>query len=123
MGPESALDRRRKRVVEHIVGNFDNAQAAITFGNTVESLVNEKLGKVKFRQYVARPRSPLAITEAYTGKTVLKTTFLELVGDDTAQYICATMKTAVSKHNEVHRASVKIANEVTRTKPQPQYLG
>ena len=121
--PESAADRKRKRIVEHVISGFKNAHSAITFGNTVELLVNEKIGQQKFRQYIGRPHSPLASTDGYTGDTVLKTTFLEIEGNDIAHFICSTMRNTAKSHNEVHKASIHIDTETIRGKPQPQFLG
>lgn len=124
MSVESAYDRRRKRIVEHRITGFSSAQEAITFGNTVESLVEGKLGKVKFRQGIGAPDNPaIAITEAWTGPTALKTTFLEFTSDEAAQFICAQMQRALKEHNRAHSASARIANELIRDKPQPQTIG
>ena len=123
MSVESASNRKRKRIVEHVISGFRTAPSAVTFGNTVEAIVADKIGQQKFRQYVGRPRSPLAITQDYLGDTVLKTTFLELESNDMAQFICSTMRHVAESHNEVHKASIHIDNETIRGKPQPQFLG
>lgn len=124
MSVESAYNRRRKRIVEHRITGFESAQQAIIFGNTVESLVQERLGKVKFRQGIGSPDNPsIAITEGWVGPTALKTTFLEFTGDEAAQFICAQMQRALKEHNEAHSASARIANELIRDKPQPQTIG
>lgn len=120
---ESAADRRRKRVVEHTISGFDDANEAIIFGNTVEKIVKDNIGKQKFCQFIGAPDTLMAITPEWTGPTVLKTTFLELKGNDTAQYICEKMKLAVKVHNESNRKSAKILKEIIREKPQPQFIG
>jgi len=118
---ESATDRRRKRIVQHTVDGFTNAQAAIIFGNTVNKLVNEKIGACKFRQHIGARGTGLAITEGWTGPTVLKTTFLEL-DDDKAHFICDQFNQVLKIYNDVHRAHLSIADKVIRGKPQPQFV-
>ena len=120
---ESASDRKRKRIVEHTIEGFTNAQSAIVFGNTVERLVTDKIGKQKFRQSIGAPDIKMAITDRWTGPTVLKTNFLELQGDDMANFICHQISKSLKIHNDVHRASLNVVSKVIRGKPQPQYIG
>ena len=123
MNVESAYDRLRKRIVEHTITGFSNAKEAVVFGNTVERIVIDKVGYQKFRQQIGAPGTSLAITPEWISDTVLKTTFLELPDNNIAQFICDAMKRAMKTHNEVHRASLRVANEVIRDKPQPQFIG
>ena len=118
---ESATIRKRKRVVDHTLTGFKSANEAIIFGNTVEMIINDKIGSQKFRQQIGSPDTKLAITNEYNGETVLKTKFLEIKNQNTAKAICEQLKEAVKAHNEVHHASVK-AEEIIRGKPQPQYV-
>ncbi len=123
MSTESTEARRYKRIVEHIIGGFNTANEAVTFANTVEQLVSEKVGAVKFRQSIGAPNTPLAITREWTGPTVLKTIFLELKDQDVAAYVCDIIKKTVASHEEVHKTLLQIHNEVVREKPQPQTIG
>lgn len=123
MSVEATTDRRRKRIVEHTISGFNSGENAIIFGNTMEQVVADKLGNQKFRQYIARPKSILAITPEWVGPTILKTTFLELKDDAMAQFICAQAKETLKIYNDVHKAKLKITKEVVRGKPQPQYIG
>ena len=124
MSLETVEERRRKRIVEHIIGNFRTAKEAIVFGNTVDAVIRDKTNlEIKFRQFVGSPDTSLAITEDYTGETVLKTHFLEIPDQNTAMFICEELKGALSAHNQVNGADVKVMNEVVREKPQPQRLG
>ena len=118
---ESASVRKDKRIVEHIIGGFKSAKEAITFGNTVENLINEHIGVSKFRQAIAAPDSSIAITEEWQDATVLKTMFLEL-DQNKANFVCESIKKIVASHEEVHRTLLLIQNEVVREKPQPQTL-
>ena len=120
---ESAADRHRKRIVEHTIEGFTNAQTAIIFGNTVEKLVTEKIGAQKYRQYIGSKDTSLAITPEWTEETVLKANFLELKDDDMAQFICDQFSKSMKIHNDVHRAHLKVVNKVIRGKPQPQFIG
>ena len=123
MSVESAADRHRKRVVEHWIEGFTNAQTAITFGNTIEQIIKDKIGNDKFRQYIAAPDTILAITPEWVGPTVLKTTFMELKDHNMAEFICDEVKRAAQFYNEAHKASISITDSVVRGKPQPQYIG
>lgn len=117
---ESAYQRRRKVIVEHIIAGFDNAHEAVVFGNTIEYSVTEKTGQLKFRSYLGSPDSIIAITGEYLGKTTLKTEFLD-VGDQ-APFINERIKSLVDAHNTHNRADVKIQKQITRGKPQPQSI-
>lgn len=124
MSLETDAERRRKRIVEHILGRFRTAKEAIVFGNTLNSVVREKTKlNIKFDQQIGSPDTSLAITEDYDGETLLKTFFLEIPDQNTAVFICEEMKGVLSAHNQVNGASVEIMNEVVREKPQPQRLG
>jgi hypothetical protein len=118
---ESSADRRRKRIVEHTIDGFINAQTAIIFGNTVERLVNEKIGVQKFRQYIGSKDTSLAITDTWVGEVVLKTTFLEINGEDSTFILNQVSKT-LKTHNDLHRANIRIVKALTRDKPQPQFI-
>ena len=120
---ESSTECRRKRIVEHVIEGFTNAQSAIIFGNTVDRLVKDKIGKQKYRQQIGALDVKIAITDKWTGPTVLKTSFLALDGDEMAQFICAQFSKSLKIHNDVHRASLRIVDKVIRIKPQPQYIG
>jgi hypothetical protein len=119
---ESSADRRRKRIVEHTIDGFTNAQTAIIFGNTVERLVNEKIGVQKFRQYIGSKDTSLAITDTWVGETVLKTTFLEL-DEPKAFFVRDQMGKTLKTHNDVHKAHLRAVKSLTRGKPQPQFIG
>jgi hypothetical protein len=123
MSTESAADRHRKRIVEHTIKGFTNAQAAITFGNTVERVILDKIGDQKYRQYIGAPDTKLAITPEWLGPTVLKNTFLELKDDGMATFIREQTKLVTESYNEAHKASISIVSSVVRGKPQPQYIG
>ena len=114
MGVESAADRVRKRIVEHIIGEFASAFDAISFGNQVKMLAERRVGRVKFRQSIGSPDSKIAITEAYNGPTVLKTCFLEL-DQDKALYIIGL----IQEHLKTG-PNLRIYKGATRGKPQPQ---
>ena len=118
---ESATERHRKRIVEHTVDGFSNAQSAIIFGNTIEQIIKDKIGEQKFRQFIAAPDTSLAITPDWVGDTVLKTTFLELADDAMAEFICHQVEKTLKTYNEVHKSSLKAAKTV-RGKPQPQFI-
>ena len=118
---ESATERHRKRIVEHRVEGFSDAQSAIVFGNTIEQIIKDKIGKQKFSQCIGTHDTSLAITPAWIGDTVLKTTFLELADDAMAEFICNQFNKTVKIHNDAHKASIR-ATKVVRDKPQPQYL-
>lgn len=123
MSLETVAERRRKRIVEHSIGLFRNAPDAILFGNTVEKVVQQKIGKIKFRQYVGAPDTTLAITPDYQGETVLKTIFLEIPNNDAALHICQLMELSRQFFNTDHGTEIRIINEIVREKPQPQFIG
>lgn len=116
MSVESASDRLRKRIVEHIIGDFSSAFDAIAFGNRVRGLVERKIGPVKFNQSIGSPDTKVAITPAYDGPTVLKTCFLEL-DHDKALYIIEVI--GAELRGDPHLRAYK---GETRGKPQPQTL-
>lgn len=120
MGPESACDRARKVIVEVTLAGFQTADEAIVFGNTVETAVRERT-EVKFRQYIGSPDTKMAITKWWQGETSLRMTFMEFTGNDTAGFICDTVKRMINAHNSVHEASVSLSSEAIRGKPQPQF--
>jgi hypothetical protein len=120
---ESSADRRRKRIVEHTISTFSNADSAIIFGNTVEQIIKDKVGPVKFRQYIGAPDTSLAITREWTSDTVLKVNFLEVKDQEVAAFICDEIKKTVQSYNDVHKSSISITKSVVRGKPQPQYIG
>jgi len=120
---ETATERRRKRIVEHTVEGFTNASAAIMFGNTIESIIKDKIGKQKFYQYIGAPDTMLAITPEWIGPTILKTKFTALADDAMAEFICDQLNRIVKIHNDAHRASIKVTGKLIRGKPQPQYIG
>lgn len=122
MSVESAADRKRKRIVEHTVAGFTNAPSAVIFGNTVDRIVTDKIGKRKFRQYIGTPDTTLAITSQWNGPTVLKMSFLELPDDGMAAFICDEISRTTKHYNDVHKTSLHIASKVVRGKPQPQYI-
>lgn len=123
MSLESASERKRKRIVEHVLGPFDNAWEAIRFGNTVESLVDERLKKTKFRQSIGAVDTSLAITKDYMGDTMLKTVFLEIQETEGAKYICDQLRYTVKIHNESYAGRVVVTSETILDKPQPQFIG
>jgi len=123
MSLESAEARRQKRIVEHIVGGFDSASEAIKFANTVEKILTETIGQIKFRLSIGAPDTALAITKDWTGATVLKTTVLEIPDQNTAIFVCDVMKKTVSVHEHVHQNLLLIHKEIVREKPPPQKVG
>ena len=120
---ESAADRRRQRMVRHTVEGFDSADNALIFGNTIEKIINDKIGKHKFRRWIDSPETTIAITKNWNGLTTLHTSFMGLIGDEAAQFVCEQMSKTVQIHNNVHRAAIKITDHLVRVKPQPQYIG
>ena len=120
MSVESAYDRVRKVIVETTVAGFTTADEAVRFGNTVQTAVEEKT-PVKFCQFIGSPETAVAITRWWQGETCLKMTFMEFSGNDTAAFICDTVKRMIKAHNFVHRASISLSGEVVRGKPQPQF--
>jgi len=123
MSLETANTRKRKRIIEHTLGPFDNAFEAIRFGNTIESLVNEKLGTTKFRQSIGALNTPLAITKDYIGDTMLKTVFLEVQGNDAARFVCEQLRYTAQVHNDCYSGRVMVHDELIRAKPLPQTIG
>jgi hypothetical protein len=119
---ESAYDRRRKRIVEHVIDGFGSGDEAVMFGNTFHRVVEDKVGKVKFRQYIGTDEADIAITEFWRGSTVLKTTFLEL-DQDKAVEVRDALERVLMVHNDVHGKHAQVIKEVTREKPQPQRIG
>lgn len=122
-GPESAYERLRKRIVECYIDGFDSAKEAIKLGNTIELIASDKIDKFKFRQGIGSPDTFLAITENYNGNTMLKLTFMELYGNESAQTVCGFIKKAVDDYNDVHSANLSLVKEVIRDKPKPQRIG
>ena len=119
---ESNAERKRKLIVEHIIKGFDTADEAIVFGNTLESLVNEKV-KTKYRQQIGSENTKLAITPMYNGKTVLKTCFLEVMGTAHSNFICDKINSAINAHKDVHHKDLEVLLQIVREKPQPQIIG
>lgn len=124
MSVESVADRRRKRIVEHVIMYFPNAKAAVVFGNTLSSIVDKEFkDPVMYRANIGAGDTVLSITEDYDGPTALMSIFLEVSGDAQAQHICSVVRRVVESHNHVHDDSLKVASEVIREKPQPQTVG
>ena len=115
--------RRRTRIVEHIIFGFKTANEAIVFANTVESLINEKVGKeIKFNQFIGSTDTELAITPDWMDDTVLKTRFLDVEDQNTATFICEQMVDIASSHEQVHKTILDIRSTVVREKPQEQTI-
>ena len=123
MSPESSADRLRKRVVELCVSGFHDANSAIRFGNTVESLVAEKISTFKYRQYIGSAETSIAITDQYTGDTVLKMNFLEVPGNEASLFIVSKTEEVIANHNDAHDENCALIDQVIRGKPQPQFIG
>jgi len=123
MSVESSADRLRKRIVELSVSGFGDAESAIRFGNTVEKILSENLQTFKFRQYIGSPETVIAITEHYSGNTVLKMCFLEVPGNDASLHIVQITERAIAHHNDIHGTGCMLLDQVIRGKPQPQYIG
>ena len=124
MSVETASERKRKRIVEHAISGFRNAKEAITFGNTVNSVIQGRVKEfIKFKQQIGSPDTTLAITESYTGETILKTIFLDVPDQNTAVFICDTLKVVADKHKDVHDNALHVMDEIVREKPQPQVMG
>lgn len=123
---ESTFDRRRKRIVEHIISGFATAAEAVRFGNTMEALVNDGIGYTKFRLQIGSPDTKLAITKDWKGATVLKTIFLNIEDQNKAQAILEAIKTLLHNYNKLgdfDRSTIKIESAFIRGKPQPQTVG
>lgn len=124
MSLESASARKKKRIVQQEIGGFRTAKEAIVFGNTVNSVMQDKVKSgFKYKQYIAAPKSKIAITEDYDGETILRMSVLEIADQNTAMFVVETIKAAISMHTEVHKCVLNIINEVIREKPQPQRIG
>lgn len=122
MSTESASARKKKRIVEHIIGGFQSAKEAMIFGSTVESIVKESIDTVKFKQEIGSPDTKLAITKDWMGETVLRTSFLEVKDHNSATFISDMIKKTVSAHEKINKNALNIINAVVREKPQPQFL-
>jgi len=120
---ESAYDRRRKRIVEHVIDGFESAEDAIKFGNTLHQVVEDNVGKVKYRQYIGTDEADIAITEFWRGSTVLKTTFLEL-DQEKANAVCKYAGEMINFRNGITGVKdARVIKEIIREKPQPQRIG
>lgn len=124
MSLESASARKNKRIVEYVIGGFQTAKDAITFGNTTESVIQSRMLKFfpKFKQSIGSPDTKLAITEDWEEATVLKLTFLEIPNQNSAISICDAVRTIVATHEKVHKTSLAVLKEEIREKPQPQFM-
>ena len=124
MSSESMTARKRKRIIEIVVSGFSSATDAIRFGNTVDKLVEEMAGKQKFRQEIGTPESMLAITEKWTGDTVLRMRFLELRNNNLAVAVCdQAMKTVVLHKRDHPKDNIRVEKQLVLEKPQPQFIG
>jgi len=124
MSLESASARREKRMVEQMIGGFRNAREAIVFGNTIESVVQDKVKElIKFRQHIAAPDSIIAVTNDWDGETILRVTFADISNQNTAMFILEMINKAKVTHEEINKCALNIINEVVRDKPQPQTIG
>jgi len=110
---EAESERKRKHVVDHIVTGFKSAQDAIKFGNTVEHIISNKIGKFKFRQSVGSTETHMAITEDWVGDTALNMHFLELYRDQ-AIFIRDKVSELVNLSDE----DIQLESELLRGKPQ-----
>lgn len=118
MSSESVDTRKRKRIVEHIISGFNSAKDAKTFGSLVYGAINEKAKKgVLYNQWVAAPDSVIAITEDWTGPTILKTNYRDIPDQNTAWHITETMRRFLREYNKL-----KLESEIVREKPQPQFI-
>jgi hypothetical protein len=119
---ETVSTRRRKRIVEHIVYGFKSAHDAIQFGNTIDMLVTDAIGRQKFDQQIAAPGTSMAITMHWVGPTVLKTIYLNLESQEMSVFITGLMKSTIGRYNKEYNAELKIAKELVREKPQEQRI-
>lgn len=123
MSTESASIRRQKRIVEHIISGFKSAEQAIAFGNTVEMIINENIEHVKFKLGIKSPETWLNITSDWKGETILKMSFLELMGQDLAIAICNEVKKIIALYESEHpEIKLNIDGEIVRGKPAPQFM-
>lgn len=114
---EASSERKRKNIVEQEITGFNNASSAIVFGNTVEELIKRDVQDVKFRQYIAGENTDLAITEEWSGPTILKLMFLEL-DRNTAVFI----RNRINEIVDLAQENIRIEQETVRGKPQPQII-
>ena len=122
MSLESVTIRREKRIIEYIISGFTNAKEAIVFGNTVHSMVLDKIGVFKYEQLIAAPNTAIAITEDWVSNTILKSVFLEVKSQNDAMYIKQEVCRAVKNHSEIYAKAIKIEQEIVREKPQAQSI-
>jgi hypothetical protein len=113
---ETVSERRRKRIVEHIISGFDSAFDATQFAKAVDFMVTDKVGKQRFQFFIAAPDLKLAITDKWKGPTVLKTHFLDLKDQHISIFITEGMRKTIRKNNLI------LEKEVVREKPQPQRI-
>jgi hypothetical protein len=123
MSAEPAEARKHKRIIENIIGGFGCAKDAIIFGHTVEKIITENIGAVKFKQHIGSLETTLAITDLYIGETTLKIIFLDVKNQNDAQFICDKIKKLTNLHSETYHAALSIEQQLIRGKPQPQYIG
>lgn len=120
---ESVDTRRRKRIVEAVIGDCKSAPEAIKLGNTIEIRVLERTREVmKFQQFLASRESKLAITKEFPGRTVLKIMFLDVPDQNTAVFIADEIKNTVQLHNNFYEDDLDVLKTVVRDKPQPQKI-
>lgn len=117
MSSETLDSRRRKRIIEHIISGFNNARDAKTFGSMVYRRIEREVGKQRYNQSIAAPDTVVAITEDWTGPTILKTTYLDLKDQHVAMFVVEGMRSALREHNKL-----KLEKEIVREKPQPQFI-
>ncbi len=122
MSDELVEIRRKKRIVEYLISGFQSAKEAIIFGNTIESMVAEKIGKQKYQQSIASPNTQLAITKDWNDETVLKSVFLELKSQHISMFVTETVRRAIKNHNEIYKVNIKLEQEIVREKPQCQFV-
>lgn len=116
MSSESLDTRRRKRIVEHVISGFNSAQQAMDFARAINKMVTKRIGKQRFHTSIAAPNTKIAITERWTGPTILKTSFVELKDQHVAIFITEGMRRTIKENNLI------LENEIVREKPQPQFI-
>ena len=122
MSLETAAERKRKRIVEHVVAGFPTAEAATSFGTTFCEILKDSLKQMKFKMSIGAQDSSLAITPDYPGPTLLKTVVLELNGNEAAATVCEVLLKLVQTYQQLYNIQLVVQTETVREKPLPQTL-
>ena len=121
MGLETSTERKRKYIVEYLIGGFPTALRAIRFGNTCNALVEINIKPIKFRQWFAGMDTELAVTEDYEGLTKIKMTWLEM-DRDAAHAVMKKVRSTMELHGKEYSDNLVVIEEIIRGKPLPQSI-